>query len=92
MNKNGRNTFDTDLERIFIGKHDSDKKRSPSTFVLRHSCPIPQISILRNCSHQKLRILDLPQKSPLWYHEKKSRSSKKIFKIKHKIYFELETF
>ena len=68
------------------------KEEAGRQVVLRHSCPIPQISILRNCSYQKLRILDLPQKSPLWYHEKKSRSSKTIFKIKHKFFFELETF
>ena len=42
--------------------------------VLRHGCPIPQNSILINCGYQKLRMIDLPQKSPAWYQEKNSKT------------------
>ena len=49
------------------------------TFVLRHFCPFPQISLLRNPEHRKVKIFYFPQKLEFFNFEKKSILQKNTF-------------
>ena len=80
-------------KKIFFQKNIFlDANNHQNILVLRHICPIPQNSILRNCGYQKLRMIDLPQKPPPWYQEKNSKTLIKIVTNTKKIFLELETF
>ena len=54
-------------------------KKLFSPNVLRHYCPLPQISLLRNQNHPKSKIFHFPQKLEFFNFEKKSILQKIIF-------------
>ena len=70
----------------------TEKSKFQQTFqvhmrnVLRHSCPFPQISLLRNSKHRKVKIFHLSQKLEFFNFEKKISSAKKYVQHSYKTF------